>query len=105
MNTEPNNKPNRVAVCGVDCHRGDSLCNGYCTGEQDRPPALPAAPAAPAAPPEEWGIVSLMVARIRSGAVRVQPAPLGMPAPPDDDTMGGHGPPDDDDDDEEGFRL
>ncbi len=27
-----------VMVCGVDCHPGDKHCNGYCTGDADRPP-------------------------------------------------------------------
>lgn len=29
-----------VRVCGVDCHPNDQLCNGYCTGKADRPPAM-----------------------------------------------------------------
>ena len=27
----------RVQVCGVDCHRGDDRCNGYCIGRSPRP--------------------------------------------------------------------
>ena len=26
----------RIMVCGVDCHRGDKHCNGYCTGKAPR---------------------------------------------------------------------
>lgn len=29
----------RVMVCGVDCHKDDENCNGYCVGMADEPPA------------------------------------------------------------------
>lgn len=29
----------KVMVCGVDCHRADANCNGYCTGKAENPPA------------------------------------------------------------------
>jgi len=29
----------QVMVCGVDCHRGDKNCNGYCVGQASKPPA------------------------------------------------------------------
>jgi hypothetical protein len=29
----------KIMICGVDCHPGDTNCNGYCTGETDHPPA------------------------------------------------------------------
>jgi hypothetical protein len=28
----------KASVCGVDCHPGDSICNGYCTGKVNAPP-------------------------------------------------------------------
>lgn len=28
-----------VMVCGVDCHRGGTNCNGYCIGKAASPPA------------------------------------------------------------------
>lgn len=31
----------RIMVCGVDCHQGDAVCNGYCTGKVDAPPPGP----------------------------------------------------------------
>lgn len=34
-----NDKKKQVMVCGVDCHQGDSNCNGYCTGKADSPQA------------------------------------------------------------------
>lgn len=30
-----------TAVCGVDCHPGDTLCNGYCVRKADHPPEIP----------------------------------------------------------------
>lgn len=33
-------RPPKVAVCGVDCFPGDALCNGYCNGQADCPPAI-----------------------------------------------------------------
>lgn len=33
----------KVCICGVDCHKGDSVCNGYCEGAVDEPPAYPVA--------------------------------------------------------------
>lgn len=27
----------KVMVCGIDCHKGDENCNGYCTGKAPRP--------------------------------------------------------------------
>lgn len=33
--------PHRVMVCGVDCHQGDAVCNGYCIGKADQPPPGP----------------------------------------------------------------
>ena len=29
---------NKVMVCGVDCHKGDANCNGYCEGKSSTPP-------------------------------------------------------------------
>ena len=29
----------KVMICGVDCHHADRHCNGYCTGQANRPPA------------------------------------------------------------------
>lgn len=29
----------KIMICGVDCTRSNGLCNGYCTGESDNPPA------------------------------------------------------------------
>lgn len=36
--------PKKVKVCGVDCKKGDSSCNSYCTGGADRAPAHEAEP-------------------------------------------------------------
>lgn len=36
--------PKKVKVCGIDCRKGDSACNNYCTGGADRAPAHPAEP-------------------------------------------------------------
>jgi len=36
--------PEKVLVCGNNCHKGTDICNGYCVGEAVRPPAAPAVP-------------------------------------------------------------
>ena len=36
--------PKKVKVCGIDCRKGESACNNYCTGGADRAPAHPAEP-------------------------------------------------------------